>query len=373
MENADQWNNIAPLMGMDAGRLRTAFTLLENEVEAGRIPGGVLAVGRNGYVAEFACGIASFNKELAVPAKPETPYDCASLTKVTVTLPLILMLLEKGRLHLQDPLARFIPEFATAEHKAMITIEQLLTHTSGLPPTFNLHAHGWSRERIIASAIELEPERQPGRHIVYSDLGFILLGHLAELLYEEPLDRAAQRLVFDPLGMADSGFCPPPSQIARIAETEWYSYESGPRRGTVHDENAAAMGGVSGHAGLFATARDLSRYATMWLGGGCLNGSRLLSPAAVRLATSCRTSGSEGGNRGLGWVLKGDKFDASGDLLSANSYGHTGFTGTSMYADPASGLTVVMLTNAVRISRDRSFVSRLRATLHNAIAAALTE
>ncbi|MFC4601786.1 serine hydrolase domain-containing protein [Cohnella hongkongensis] len=372
MTQAEQWMDRAPQLGMNPDRLRTAIALVESAVESGAVPGAVFAIERDGQRLEFACGIAFEQGGTAVPAGSDTLYDCASLTKTTVTLPLVLMLLEQGRILLQDPLALYLPDFATSDIKASVTIARLLTHTAGFPPTLDLHSRGWSRERIVQSLIELEPEQPPGARIVYSDIGYILLGHLTERLYGETLERAARRHIFEPLGMTDSVFCPPPALHPRTAETEWYPGEPAPRRAIVHDENAAAMGGVSGHAGLFSTARDLTRYMQAWLGGGSLKGLRWLSPAAVALATSCQTAGVPGGNRGLGWVLKGDKFDVSGDLLSAGCYGHTGFTGTSAYADPASGLSIVLLTNSVRKGRDRSVVSRLRAAVHNAVAAALT-
>ncbi|XID91378.1 serine hydrolase domain-containing protein [Paenibacillaceae bacterium WGS1546] len=374
MARMDCWSEIAPLMGMDPRKLREGFALLEAAVEQGRIPGGVIAVGRNGHIAEFACGTAFVEEGTAIPAAPGTLYDCASLTKVTATLPLLLMLLEQGRIRLEDPLARHIPEFAAfSGRKAEITIGQLLSHTSGLPPTLDPlePGSGSSRERIVAQALSVEPDIPPGRQVVYSDVGFILLGLLVEKLLGEPLDQAARRRVFEPLDMTDTGFVPPPEKLDRTAETEWYRGEPWPRRGTVHDETAAAMGGVGGHAGLFSTARDLIRYASMWLGGGALDGRRMLSPDTVALAIRSHTDNASGGHRGLGWVLKGDKLDASGDSLSPRCYGHTGFTGTSLYADPASGLAVVLLTNAVRLSRDRAPLFRLRAALHDAIAASI--
>lgn len=363
-------DQIAPFMGMDTVRLRRALTLLDHEVAAKRIPGAVVSVSRNGYVIEYAVGAAAITEKGDFPAKLDTLYDCASLTKVTVTLPLILMLLEEGRLRLDDPLCHFIPEFEV-NGKGAVTIRHLLTHTSGLIPFADMHSHSWSKEQIIDFIIGQKLEYAPGTQVVYSDLGYILLGHLVSYLFGEPLEEAARRRLFSPLGMNDSRFCPPPDMRDRTAATEWYPNEDGPRWGTVHDENASAMGGVSGHAGLFSTTRDLTRYAEMWLMGGCVSGGqRLLSSAAVEMSTRNQTGSIAGGNRGLGWVLKGDKFDASGDLLSDSSFGHTGFTGTSLYVDPIRRLTVALLTNRVHFGRDHSVV-RLRALFHNAVVSAI--
>ncbi|MNI42361.1 Penicillin-binding protein 4* [compost metagenome] len=305
------------------------------------------------------------------PTQADTLYDCASLTKVTVTLPLILMLLEDGRLRLDDPLCLFIPEFGV-NGKSQVTIRHLLVHTSGLMPFTDLHSHSWTRQQIIDSVIGQKLKYEPGTQVVYSDLGYVLLGHLVSLLFGEPLEEAARRRLFTPLGMSDTLFCPPPEWQIRTAATEWYPHEAGPRWGKVHDENAFAMGGVSGHAGLFSTVRDLSRYAQMWLDRGHVNGHPLLSAAAIDTSIRCHTKTMVGAKRGLGWVLKGDPADASGDLLSDYSFGHTGFTGTSVVVDPINQLAIVLLTNRVHLGRQTS-VHRLRATFHNAIVSALTD
>lgn len=365
-------DEIAPLMGMDTVRIRSALELLDHEVEAKRIPGAVVSIGRNGHFIEHAVGAAVVGKSVSIPAKLDTLYDCASLTKVIITLPLILILLEEGRLRLDDPLSLFVPEFEK-NGKASVTIRQLLTHTSGLIPSTDMHSHCWTPEQILEFVIGQNLVHEPGSQVLYSDMGFILLGHLASFLFGESLENVAHRRVLAPLCMSDSQFCPSPAMQHRTAATEWYLNEEGPRWGTVHDENALAMGGISGHAGLFSTVRDLSRYAEMWLNNGRTdNGQRLLSAASIAASTSSHTEMISGGNRGLGWALKGDLFDASGDLLSKASFGHTGFTGTSFYVDPIYRLTVVLLTNRVHFGRDTSVV-RLRATFHNAVASALTD
>lgn len=364
-------DNSCRAMGMDEARVQHAFALLDEQVKAGIIPGAAVSIGRNENNIEYAVGEAVACASGNVQASRDTLYDCASLTKVVVTLPLILMLLEEGNLRLDDPLIRYIPEFSEAG-KDEVTIRHLLTHTAGLIPFTDMHSHGWGREAIIDFVIASPLEYPPGTKVIYSDMGYILLGHLASLLFQAPLQEIAARRLFIPLGMKDTQFCPPAGLKPRIAATEWYAGEDGPRRGTVHDQNAFAMGGVSGHAGMFSTASDLSRYAQLWLAGGIVAGKRLFSSAVLELACQNHTRSIAGGNRGLGWALKGDKFDASGDLLSSASYGHTGFTGTSLYVDPINRITIVLLTNRVHFGRDKD-VQRLRALFHNTVAASITD
>lgn len=355
--------------GMDGTRLNAAFHLLERETEAGEIPGGVALVGRHGrIVGSYKTGLSVATDFAKYPVRDDTIYDCASLTKVVVTLPLILLLIDRGDIRLGDPVCRYIPAFA-ANGKGEVTIGQLLSHTSGLAAFTDLYSHSWSLEQIKASVWNEKLQHEPGNGYVYSDLNFIALGEIASLLFAKPLDEAAKEYVFNPLGMTESGYCPDPGLKPRIAATEFLfgSY----RWGEVHDKNTYAMGGVSGHAGLFSTADDLAKYAILWLNGGKYAGGRLLSEATVRAAIRNR-SGYPKSNRGLGWVLKEDQWDASGDLFSPASFGHTGFTGTSLYMDPETDVFVVLLTNRVHFGRDKS-VARLRDCFHNAVAAAVED
>ncbi|MFK7693763.1 serine hydrolase domain-containing protein [Paenibacillus sp. HJGM_3] len=370
----------AEAMGLDPHRLHRAFACLDRDIEAGITPGGIAVIGRRGRTITYMAGSAGTSDRPPVPVQPDTLYDCASLTKVVVTLPLVLQLLEQGRLRLDDPVAATFPAFAEAEpQKAAVTIRHLLTHTAGLRPYMNLHAHGWTRDEIVARVLAEPLQHEPGAQVVYSDLGYIVLGELAARAHGLPLAEAAQRHILQPLGMRASGYRPlppagapaPAAAPSLIAPTEWDAAAQAFRIGAVHDENAYAMGGVSGHAGLFATADDLSRYAAMWLGAGAApDGTRVLAPATVRAAVRSHTGALSPGHRGLGWVLAGDPFDASGDLLSRAAYGHTGFTGTSLYVDPELELTIVLLTNRVHYGREKS-VASLRARFHNAVAGSL--
>lgn len=379
---------------MDANRLQDAFAQLDAAVESGVTPGGVALVGRHGRIAGIhAAGVAhtaapasasasasvpnsasasgsiSASGEHAISAQPDTIYDCASLTKVVAALPLILLLVERGRLRLDDPVSYYIPAFAV-EGKAAVTVKQLLTHTSGLVAYRDMHSHGWTPEEVKARVFAEPLQYEPGTKAVYSDFGFITLGEIAALLFGEPLEAAARRHVFEPLGMHDTRYLPPEESKPRMAATEYDAKLGRHKWGEVHDENAGALGGVSGHAGLFSTAEDLAKYAAMWLAGGRIGGTgrRLLSEATVKAATRSYTTHLPAG-RGLGWVLRGDSFDASGDLLSPSCYGHTGFTGTSIWMDPELDCFAVLLTNRVHHGRSTS-VARLRGCFHNAVAAA---
>jgi CubicO group peptidase (beta-lactamase class C family) len=337
-------------------------------VERARIPGASLLIGRRGERLHYATGWSIATEETKLQAARDTLYDCASLTKVVVTLPLILMLIDVGELTLADPASRYIPELSGDA----ITIRHLLTHTAGFPPFVDLHGLGLSREEIVAHIGRLTLEYEPGTAYVYSDLGYILLGEVIARLYGCPLDEAARRHLFGPLGMRDSCFRPDAALRPRIAATEFAPAEGAHRWGRVHDDNALTLGGVSGHAGLFATADDLAEYAEMWLSDGWAKGKSVLSPAIVKLATTSHTAHLPPANRGLGWVLKGDRWDASGDLMSASAYGHTGFTGTSLWIDPAAGVYVVLLTNRVHFGRDVN-IAGLRAAVHNIVAASVVE
>lgn len=366
----------AKALGMNPEKASQIGNTLLEAIEQRDIPGGVAVIARRGQRIRFACGNAVDDESGKVPVTFETIYDCASLTKVVVTLPLVLMLADQGKLRLEDPVTAYLPAFAVAQegHAELVTIRHLLTHTAGLAPYMNLYSHGWSREEIIARVCEAPLKSEPRSAVVYSDLGFILLGEIVAEVACTPLAALAASALFAPLGLAASGYLPAASQRRRIAGTEPVpGLGDGSVLGVVHDENARAMGGVSGHAGLFSTADDLASYAEMWLGGGrSAAGRRVLSAAAVQAATRPWTAGVPGGKRGLGWVLRGDPSDAAGDLFSPVSYGHTGFTGTSVYIDPLRELVCVLLTNRVHYGRERS-IAGLRVKFHNAAAAALMD
>lgn len=357
--------------GPDKERLKNAFEILSGEVEAKRLPGAVAIVGRNDLIVDrFASGNMTTDGSLIDSVNQDTIFDCASLTKVVVTLPLILKLLEQGHIALSDPVATYISEFQNGK-KSTVSLRHLLTHTSGLKSFVSKHFTNWKSDDIKQYIYSLDGDNHPGECVVYSDLGFIILGDIVEKVLNKPLNDAAEEHIFRPLGMTNTYFNPPEQFKHRIAPTEFREDLGHFQRGEVHDEKAYALGGVSGHAGLFSTAGDLSRYAQMWLQKGRLNETYIFSPVTIESAIKNYTS-SLNGNRGLGWVLREDKMDASGDLFSTSSYGHTGFTGTSLWIDPERDLFVVLLTNRVHLGRDNS-IFRLRRVFHNAVMASVLD
>ncbi|HKV44338.1 MAG TPA: serine hydrolase [bacterium] len=359
------------------GSLTPIRRLLEDGV--GRAyPGAVLEVSRGGdVVIRWAVGARSLVPE-PEPAAPETIYDLASLTKVVVTTPLILQAAAEGRLRLDDSIATYLPE-STA---SAITLRHLLTHSSGLPAWIPFYLETSGYDAVIARAAARAAEAAPGPQAVYSDVGFILLGEVARRALGGPLDALARERLFTPLAMHHTTYRPLHARLGRIAPTEdgtaiEQAMAGGEGRrhtwrhsliwGEVHDSNAHAMGGVSGHAGLFGTADDLTAYARMWLAGGRGPHGSVLPEDLVREATMSQVPA---GTRGLGWALTGTD-GWWGAALSPRAYGHTGFTGTAIVIDPAHDLAIVLLTNAIHLGRDRTEILTLRPQIAGAVAAAL--
>ncbi|KKO55074.1 serine hydrolase domain-containing protein [Paenibacillus sp. DMB20] len=376
-----QMEHGAELLGLDSRGVRAACRAVDREIEAGTMPGAVLAVVHRGREWIYAKGDADPDPKRPVPVRKDTRFDSASLTKVVALLPLVLTLIDEGILTLSTPVSSWLPQFGVPG-KDELTVGQLLTHTSGLQADMDLHSHGWSRDQMWNAVMDAPLQRKPGMEAIYSDIGYLVLGRLVEKALGIPLDEAARTRVFEPLGMKDAVFSPLLISREYIAATEYDSLHDGHLCGVVHDEKARALGGVCGHAGLFVTADDLIRYAKMWMAGGivpedspdALNGKdprRVLSKAAVEASTRSHTVGIPGAYRGLGWVLKGDRMDASGDWMSGRSYGHTGFTGTSLWIDPEHEMAVILLTNRVYGGRNTS-VSQLRIQVHNALIAAVS-
>lgn len=367
-------------LGLSLAALDAMWEPLRQAMSAKLIPGASAAVLYKGARLRYAGGLALDTPHASIPTAFDTRYDCASLTKVSVTLPLLLLLLDQGRLQLEDRVAYYLPAFDRPD-KRNITIRHLMAHISGLPASYDFYTRPWSTDDIVNCLAEEPLAYETGTQCIYSDLGFILLGEIAVQLYGSAIEEAADRCLFGPLGMKDSGFCPDPSERQHIAATE-YSIETGEYwHGIVHDENARARGGVSGHAGLFSTAGDLLVYAGMWLAAVGLGSAsatpadgaapRLLSARSAQQAIATQTPTLPGVNRGLGWVLKGDSADVSGPLFSPRSFGHTGFTGTSLYFDPQQDLAVVLLTNRVHYGRQQN-ITQLRTDFHQAVAAAVS-
>jgi CubicO group peptidase (beta-lactamase class C family) len=348
------------------GGLSRVGDLLEAAVISGGVPGAVAAAGRGPMtLATWVAGQADTTPAAERPMTAATVFDIASLTKVVATTTAALALVGSGPLALDDAVTAYLPE-AGACWQAPVTISHLLTHTSGLPDSRKFYQWCTSREQVLRELYQTPLDAPPGTRVVYSDLGFIALGEIVAAAAGEPLADAVRRLVTGPLGMDATCFNPsgPPE---RFAATELRD-DGTPWAGTVHDENARAMGGVAGHAGLFSSAADLARFAQWWVSDA--DGP---VPARLRrLATSSQTAGL-GGCRGLGWVRQGDRYDILGGHWPPAAVSHTGFTGTSLALDPVAGVWTVLLTNAVHFGRDAAAVKTLRRDVHAAVGIALRD
>ncbi len=356
-------------------RLQPVYRLLDRAVADGAFPGGVLAVGWKNRFAVHPFGKLE-NEGEAYDVDEDSIYDVASLTKPIVTATAAMLLVEQGRLDLDLLVERYLPEFARAaksdpdpDWRARVTVRMLLLHDSGLPDHRDFYREAKGHDAILARVFAEPLVSEPGTHIEYSDLGFILLGEIIERLTGQKLDGFAKQSIFSVLGMDRSIFRPPRRLRQDIAPTEQdASYRKRLIWGEVHDENAWAMGGVAGHAGLFSTAPDIAAFAQMILNGGIYGHDRLLSRALVEQFTKRVTIG--GVARTLGWDVPSEP-SSSGRYFSDQSFGHTGFTGTSLWIDPERRLFVILLTNRVHPTRTNEKIREVRPALHDAIFEAL--
>ncbi len=377
-------------VGMDPGALDVLDRYIVSALADSVAPGAAIAVLRRGKLVRLrGYGRLDWTPDSA-PVTPFSIYDLASLTKVVATTPAVMLLVEEGRVGLDDPVIRHLPGWDRGDaRKAEVTVRDLLLHRSGLPafrPFFSqLDDAGAVREAVYDLALD----HPPGRATVYSDIGFMTLAWLVEAAAGEPIERFLDRRVFGPMGMRDTGFNPDPRERPRIApterDTEW---RPGQIHGEVHDENAFVLGGVAGHAGLFSTAQDLAVLARLLMDRGMLSpcrhevGSGIPCgawgvPLQVRYfqegiveTFSRRADPAE--SRALGWDTPSGTSSA-GDYFSARSFGHTGFTGTSIWIDPELELAVVLLTNRVNPSRDNSRHIPFRREVHDLAAGAITD
>ncbi len=363
---------------IDRFRLARIETLIEDAIRDGRLPGAVVVVGHAGeivYTGAFGARAVDGPPEAMTP---DTIFDLASLTKVVATTTSVMILVEEGRLRLRDRVVTYLPEFAS-HGKDRITVEHLLTHVSGLRPDLPLEEVFEGAGTAIARAADEVPEAGPGERFIYSDINFFVLGEIVRRVTGQTLDRFARDRIFRPIGMRDTGFNPPSSLRSRIAPTQpcaslaWPCGGDGAvmLRGRVHDPTARRMGGVAGHAGLFSTAGDLARFCRMLLGGGTIDDVRILAPLTVARMTRVSTPPHIADRRGLGWDLD-SRFSANrGDLFGFGSYGHTGFTGTSLWLDPASDTFVVFLSSRLHPS-GAGDVTALRGRVATVVAAAVS-
>ena len=360
-------------VGMSASRLATIDRVVERGIKAGGYPGAAVVVGRKGAaVWEKGFGRLGWTDESGSVVPERTIYDLASLTKVIGTTTAVMILFDEGKLRLDDQVARYIPEF-TGGGKENITLRMLLEHRSGLPAGRDLWRIAHTPEEARAAVISTPLFATPGQFYEYSDLGADMLGFTVEAIAGETLDAFLQRRVFAPLGMSDTRYRPDASLRGRIAPTEITPPRGYPLRGEVHDENAYALGGVAGHAGLFSTVSDLSIFAQMMLNGGTYGGTRIMADSTVQLFTH-RGSAAHS-TRALGWDTCAGSFGC-GKYFGADAYGHTGYTGTSLWIDPDREMFVILLTNRVHAAKARrpaKVISDVRADLADAAALAVTD
>ena len=363
--------------GLDTGRLALIADLVKAAIDQKQLPGAVVVVGRG----EQVCYQQAFgNRALAPSREPmtlDTIFDLASLTKVVATTTAVMALVEDGKIRLSDRVATHIPGFERYG-KGDITVRHLLTHVSGLRPDLDMTLEFSSYDEGIARAIEEVPTSAPNERFVYSDINFFLLGEIVHRVSGQTLDQFVRARIFGPLGMRETGFNPPAGLAARIAPTEpctpmgWPCDRPGAvmLRGVVHDPTARRMEGVAGHAGLFSTAADLAIFCRMLLDGGRYGQVRVLSPLSVAKMTT--PSAVPGGFRGLGWDMDTGYSSNRGELLPLGSFGHTGFTGTSLWIDPLTRTWVIFLSNRVHPD-GKGDVTPLRARVATVVGSAIVD
>jgi uncharacterized protein YbbC (DUF1343 family)/CubicO group peptidase (beta-lactamase class C family) len=362
---------------LDVNRLNPIRQLVADAIAARQIPGAVVVVGsRDRVVFREAFGHRALVPE-PEPMTADTIFDMASLTKVMATTPAIMLLVEQGRLGLDDSVARHLPEL-DRYGKGRISVRHLLTHTSGLRAGLDLSLPFAGRDGALQLAADEVLEDTPGSRFIYSDINFVLLGEIVARASGESLDRFAAARLFEPLAMRHTLFLPPAEMHDRIAPTERCDPLAAAcpgdsrsiLRGVVHDPTARRMGGVAGSAGLFSTADDAARFCRMILNGGVLDGTRVLGTLSVRLMTHPALPDTMPNVRGLGWDVDSVFASVRGDLLPVGSFGHTGWTGTSLWIDPATATFVVLLSN--RGHPDGSGdVRELRERIANVVGAAV--
>ncbi len=348
----------------EQGRFALLDGVVKSAIADGNAPGAVLVVGHNGsivYRKAFGNRSAGTSPE---PMTMDTVFDLASLTKVIATTTCVMRLEQMGQIKLNDPVAKYIPDFAQ-NGKEDVTIRMLLTHYSGLPADLDLKEPWNGADEGFARVNASKLVNAPGSTFLYSDVGFVVLGELVQKVSGMPLDQFAQTYIFTPLNMTSTRFNPPPTWMPRIAPTQRDEHTGQMLRGTVHDPTARQMGGVAGDAGLFSSADDVAKFAQALLNGG----APILSPLVVEKMTTPQQPPNLPDVRGLGWDIDSPYSSNRGELLPVGSFGHTGFTGTSLWIDPATNTYVVLLTNATML-KDGTVIS-LRTEIANAVAAAL--
>lgn len=373
-------------VGISAERLARMDAVIQTSIEKKELPGAVVLVARHGKIVwRKAYGARAIEPQREAMTL-DTIFDLASLTKVVATTTSIMILIEQGKVRLSDPVIQFIPEMK-GEGREVITIEQLMTHMSGFAPDFDLRDR-WTGYDEAMKRLYREPlHNQPGTRFVYSDINYIALGEVVHRVSGRMLDDFTRQNIFVPLGMRDTGFNPGGNLRSRIAPTEKrrgqlsYLGDTGADagaageqwlRGEVHDPTSFRMKGVAGHAGLFSTADDLAIFCQMLLNGGLYNGARVLSPMTIAAMTQPHAVAESGAARGLGWDITTSFSTNKGDLFPLGSFGHTGFTGTSIWIDPASDSFVIFLSNRVHPD-GKGDVASLRGRVASIVASSIID
>jgi CubicO group peptidase (beta-lactamase class C family) len=350
----------------ESASLPAAHAILVRALAEHAFPGAVAAVGRRAETARFvAAGRLAYAAD-APEVGVATVYDLASLTKVIATTTIAMLLHDEGRLDLDQPACAWVPSLR-GDLKQRVTVRHLLSHSSGIAAWAPLFRETTGVDAYVERIANLDLVHPPGTRAVYSDLGFILLGTILERVAGEPWERLVPRRVLSPLEMSTTGYCPQASERRDIAPTELCPWRGRLIQGEVHDENAFAMGGVAPHAGLFGAANDVARFAGFLLSGGVIDGRRLVASRTIELFT--RRSQVPGSTRALGWDTPSDSgYSTAGAKLSRLAFGHTGFTGTSLWIDPVGGLFVMLLSNRIHPTRENQGIRWVRPAIADALA-----
>ena len=359
---------------LDPASLHHAKEILLHAIEYKSFPGTVLAVGHLGRLSLIPVGTLTYEQDSPAVAE-NTVYDLASLTKPIVTATCAMLLVDSGKLDLDSPVSAYLPEFIDESSeftdsefviREKVTIRHLLSHTSGLPAYEKFFLRVRKKEHVIQEACSIRIKQPLFYRTVYSDIGFILLGEIIERISGKTLDVLFQNRIAQPLGMSKMGFNSAPQNWMQIAPTERdHSFRQKLIQGEVHDENAWVMGGVSGHAGLFGNAGDLGIFCQMMLQQGRWEKQQLVQPKTIQEFTAAHPA-SQGAPFALGWD-KPSGHSSSGKYFSVRSFGHLGFTGTSIWIDPQKDLFVILLTNRVHPTRDNTAIKPLRPRIHDAV------
>ena len=329
-------------LGFDTARLALIDELVNEGLSQSKMPGAVVVVGRRGGIAfRKAYGFRQTMPQ-QVPMTIDTVFDLASLTKPIATATSVMVLIQQGKIDVNATVATYLPDFA-ANGKDKITVRHLLTHVGGLIADNSIKDYSGTPEQSIANIMALKPDAEPGQEFTYSDVGFIVLGEIVKKVSGKNVHEFSQEAIYAPLGMSETGYLPADALKARAAVTE--QREDRWMQGEVHDPRAYALGGIAGHAGLFSTADDISKYAVMMLNGGRLGDTEILNPATFQLMTTAVEVPR--GRRALGWDARTGYSSNRGDLMSSQAFGHGGFTGTGIWIDPATDLFVLFLSNRV--------------------------